>query len=65
MSVVATIMHRLEPTEGVEYTTLGITAIEIPHSTSLFRWLTTTNSWLGLQYMWHIHVVALIPHFTS
>jgi len=34
MNVAATIMHRpKQTTEGVQRTTLGITAIEIPHST--------------------------------
>jgi len=34
MSVAATIMHRPEPTkEKIERMTLGITTIEIPHST--------------------------------
>jgi len=36
MRVAATIVHRPEPTKSVDRTTLGITAIEIPHSTMMY-----------------------------
>ena len=62
MGAAATFMRRPEPTkERVELTTLGITSIEIPHSTRFTLLLP-----LRIQrYMWCNHVATLLLHFTS
>jgi len=66
MGVADTIMRRPDPTKKrVERTTLGITAIEIPHSTrfTLLLLLRIQRS----AYMWRNSLPHYVPnpHFTS